>query len=613
MKKRFLLILSIVICCFYSFAQVPQAFNYQAVARDNNGNELTNRKVSFRICLLQGSTTGSEIYAETHNDSTNQLGVVDLEIGNGTVVTGDFSTIDWSTGIYFLKVEMDETGGTSYREMGTTQLLSVPYALYAKEAEEVDDADADPTNEFQVLSISNDTLYLNNGGYVYLGYYSDTQRLVLNDFYLGITDGNEVELPALWERLGNDIRYDSGRVQIGTLKGDVQLELTDVFGSGGRNLVIGDDAYLTDIDMLNTLGIYGNSDSTLASVKLGADGPVFTGKDGYLGISNTTPATKLDVNGVITATGGNSTNWNTAYNWGDHSLAGYLTGYTETDPVFGASVAGGITQADTATWNDKLDAEVDGSVTNEIQDLSDVLAQGADAGSNNITNLADPVNDQDAATKAYIDQMKAGIFTQIAGGKVTDYDGNSYNTVKIGDQVWMAENLRTTHYANGDPIEKVTDNTDWSNLTTGAYCWYGNDSATYENFYGKLYNWYTVADSRKACPTGWHMPSDAEWTTLETYLGGSTVAGGKMKETGTTQWISPNTGATNESGFTALPGGGRGSSGGFLNIGGCGYWWSSTEDSSANAWDRYVNYNTSAVNRFALDKKSGISVRCLKD
>ena len=196
MKKVIFFLFTFHFSLITLLSQTPQAFNYQAVARDNNGNVLTNQKVSFRISLLQGSTTGSEIYCETHIDSTNQFGLVNLKIGNGTVLTGDFSTIDWSTGGYFLMVEMDETGGTSYQEMGTTQLLSVPYSLHSITTENVDDADADPTNELQVLSISNDTLYLNSGGYFYLGYYSDTQRLALNDFYLSITNGNEVELPA---------------------------------------------------------------------------------------------------------------------------------------------------------------------------------------------------------------------------------------------------------------------------------------------------------------------------------------------------------------------------------------------------------------------------------
>ena len=121
MKKVIFFLFTFHFSLITLLSQTPQAFNYQAVARDNNGNVLTNQKVSFRISLLQGSTTGSEIYCETHIDSTNQFGLVNLKIGNGTVLTGDFSTIDWSTGGYFLMVEMDETGGTSYQEMGTTR------------------------------------------------------------------------------------------------------------------------------------------------------------------------------------------------------------------------------------------------------------------------------------------------------------------------------------------------------------------------------------------------------------------------------------------------------------------------------------------------------------
>jgi len=140
-------------------------------------------------------------------------------------------------------------------------------------------------------------------------------------------------------------------------------------------------------------------------------------------------------------------------------------------------------------------------------------------------------------------------------GSVTDYDGNVYKTVKIGDQWWMAENLKATHFNNGDPISNVTDAIEWGNLTTSAYCIYDNEPM-YAESYGHLYNGFAVTDSRKIAPTGWHIPSDAEWHTLLDFLGGEAVAGGKMKATGST-WFSPNTGATNESGFTALPGGYR--------------------------------------------------------
>jgi uncharacterized protein (TIGR02145 family) len=202
--------------------------------------------------------------------------------------------------------------------------------------------------------------------------------------------------------------------------------------------------------------------------------------------------------------------------------------------------------------------------------------------------------------------------TSSAGTTVTDNDGNVYNTVTIGTQTWMAENLKTTKYNDNTSIPLVTDNTAWAALTTSGYCWYNNDAATYKATYGALYNWYTV-NTGKLCPTGWHVPTDAEWTTLTTYLGGESIAGGKLKATGTTYWASPNTGATNESGFTALPGGYRYGNGTCFSIGGYGIWWSSTEYSATYAWYRAVSYDDADVNRFSDYKQDGLSVRCLRD
>jgi len=196
-------------------------------------------------------------------------------------------------------------------------------------------------------------------------------------------------------------------------------------------------------------------------------------------------------------------------------------------------------------------------------------------------------------------------------GTVQDIEGNTYKTVKIGTQWWMAENLKTTKYRDGTSIPNVTDNTAWINLTTGAYSDYDNtpsNSATY----GRLYNWYAATDAHNIAPTGWHVPTDVEWSTLTTYLGGENVAGGKLKEIGTTHWTSPNTGATNETGFTALPGGGRGTSGTFYYIENYGYWWSATEY-SATAWYRSMLHYLSDVGRGSVSKKLGFSVRCVRD
>jgi uncharacterized protein (TIGR02145 family) len=196
------------------------------------------------------------------------------------------------------------------------------------------------------------------------------------------------------------------------------------------------------------------------------------------------------------------------------------------------------------------------------------------------------------------------------GGGVSDIDGNFYPSIIINGQEWMQQNLAVTKYRNGDPIPTGLSNTTWQITTNGAYAIYNNDAAN-NTLYGKLYNWYAVNDSRGLCPIGWHVPSDAEWTTLEANLGGSSVAGGKMKSTA--GWLSPNTGATNESGLTGLPGGFRANDGTYGFIGNYGDWWSSTESVSIAAWDRHLYYNNSIINRSSNDKQDGFSVRCLRD
>ena len=200
---------------------------------------------------------------------------------------------------------------------------------------------------------------------------------------------------------------------------------------------------------------------------------------------------------------------------------------------------------------------------------------------------------------------------------LTDIDGNVYNIVTIGTQVWMAGNLKTTKYNDGTAIPNVTDGTAWAALTTPSYCWYDNDATTYKATYGALYNWYTVNPTsnggKNVCPTSWHVPTDAEWATLTTYLGGDAVEGGKLKETGTTHWITPNTGATNETGFTALPGGNRLVSGTYFNFGYYGSWWNSTEGSTPDAYFRFMYYSNSNGYGGVTSKLFGLSVRCLRD
>jgi uncharacterized protein (TIGR02145 family) len=204
--------------------------------------------------------------------------------------------------------------------------------------------------------------------------------------------------------------------------------------------------------------------------------------------------------------------------------------------------------------------------------------------------------------------------TGLQGQAIKDIDGNVYNTINIGKQVWIVENLKTTKYNDGTTIPLVSDIIEWGRLTTPGYCLYNYniDESIYKNTYGVMYNWYSV-NTGKLCPKGWHVPTDADWTTLTTYLGGENVAGDKLKETGTVHWKGSKTIATNESGFTALPGGLRDDYGAFDFLEVQGHWWSSTEYDKGNSWRRGVSSLYSDVFRRANPKAYGYSVRCLKD
>jgi len=188
---------------------------------------------------------------------------------------------------------------------------------------------------------------------------------------------------------------------------------------------------------------------------------------------------------------------------------------------------------------------------------------------------------------------------------ISDIEGNTYNAKEIGNQIWMTENLKVKRYRNGDIIPQIQDPLQWSESTTGAWCYYENDTSK-----GVLYNWHAVNDSRGLAPVGHHIPSDAEWTILTDFLGGEDAAGTKMKST--SGWEEDGNG-TNSSGFSGLPGGYRNLLGSFANVGYGGGWWSSTESGTYPAWYRSLRYNSGYVDRYDDSKRLGFSVRCLRD
>ena len=261
----------------------------------------------------------------------------------------------------------------------------------------------------------------------------------------------------------------------------------------------------------------------------------------------------------------------------------------------------------------------------ETQTLGDVLSLSEDGGEKQIKNIADPTDEQDAATKAYVDVLLARIESlELLNYGFTDArDNNHYNTVKIGNQIWMAENLKYLPSVVGPATSSETDPYYYVYGYDGTDLNAANATANY-NTYGVLYNWPAAMNGTESsvtnpsgvqgvCPTGWHLPSDAEWTELTDYLGGTSIAGGKLKEIYTTHWTDPNTGASNETGFTARPGGARTSTGIYFSIGDNGYWWSATEYSSTKAYFRHLFYDNGNVDSYYPNKEFGISVRCVMD
>ncbi len=213
--------------------------------------------------------------------------------------------------------------------------------------------------------------------------------------------------------------------------------------------------------------------------------------------------------------------------------------------------------------------------------------------------------------------LSKNVSTNMYGKGVMDIDGNLYKTVVIGKQEWMAENLKVSKYNDGTAIPNLSDEIEWQNNTTGAWCYYNNDNSNNAT-YGKLYNWYTIDvtqnDMKFVCPAGWHVPSSEEWTILIDYLGGDTLAGGKMKEVGFQNWSQPNSYASNTSLFTALPSGYRNEEGKFKKTLGKGvFWWAFSEKDTYKANLRFVSCTDNEVFNRCFKKESGLSIRCLKN
>jgi uncharacterized protein (TIGR02145 family) len=566
----------------FAVAQAPQKINFQSVLRNTTGEVVSNSSVSLRISILSGTITGTSVYSETHAKTTDAGGLMSLQIGSGTVLSGVFGNIDWGSTSHFIKLEADFSGGSNYIVLGTQELMSVPYALYASKT---DTSVLNLTNRLATKLSGTDTAYLSNR--------INAKAPINNPTFTGTVAGIDKTMVGL----GNvDNTSDAGK----PISSATQTELSNKLNiADTSNMLL---AYKTGLN--NKLN---KTDTSLLNLV-----SRFETKLNITDTSNMLLAYKTGLNNKL-----NKTDTASLSNRIDLKL----------------------NKTDTASLSERINTKLNSSVIDlgietgaiiywdENLRKFRILAPGTagqvlkmSSGTNPV-----PVWGTDATTSV-------PAFSP-CGTTISDIDGNSYNTVLIGAQCWTKENLRVRKYNNGTSIlfdatgGSGGSSTTWQNLTIGAHTIYANDSTTTPSNrtkYGYLYNWYAAkgiyttgniasTDTLNICPSGWHVPTDAEWTTLTTELGGESVAGGKMKSIGTAYWNSPNTGATNESGFSALPGGVRNSVGSFFDIRNNAFFWSATELDNSNAWNRYLNYNGGLVYVNYSNKSFGASVRCLRN
>ena len=603
--------LRIIIMVFFpifAVAQAPQKINFQSVLRNTTGEVVSNSSVSLRISILSGTITGTLVYSETHSKTTDAGGLMSLQIGSGTVLSGVFGNIDWGSTSHFIKLEADFSGGSNYIVLGTQELMSVPYALYASKT---DTSVLNLTNRLATKLNATDTVSLsnrinantnNNSGS------SDTSLLNLTNRFS--TKLNVTDTIILSNRIDTKAPINNP-----TFTGTV---------AGIDKTMVG----LPNVDNTSDAGKpISTATQTALDLKAPINNPTFTGTVagidktmvGLGNVDNTSDAGKP----ISTAT-------QTAL---DNKL-------TKTDT---ASLSNRIdlklTKTDTASLSERINTKLNSSVIDLGNQTGDIiywddnlrkfriLAPGTEGQVLKMSSGTNPVpvwgTDATTSVPAF----------SPCGTTISDIDGNSYNTVLIGAQCWTKENLRVRRYNNGTSIlfdatgGPGGSSTTWQNLTIGAHTIYAHDSTTTPSNrtkYGYLYNWYAAkgiyttgnipsTDTLNICPSGWHVPTDAEWTTLTTDLGGVSVAGGKMKSVGTAYWNSPNTDATNSSGFSALPGGCRFNVGSFNFIRFYALFWSATEGDSSDAWICNLFDSSGDVGSGNFSKSLGASVRCLRD
>ena len=622
-----------------SFAQAPQKFSYQAVVRDASNNLIANQSVGVQISILQGSAAGEAVYVETQNATTNANGLMTLEIGGGTMLSGDFATIDWGDGPYFLKTETDPNGGTNYTIEGTQQLLSVPYALYAgSAANSFSGSYNDLTDLPQIPDIPEDLSAFNNDvGYITM----DSVPTDISAFNNNVGYITMDSVPAMVSAFENDAHYitDLQLQQILNTIAEMQNEIDsmnqviEALNSQVSQLIPTLATVVTHSveSIATTSAVTGGNVTSNGHDEIIARGVCWsTNNPPTIADSHTTDGLGLgEYTSTVSGLVPNTTYYLCAYvtnvvgtAYGEvmtfttpcNSITISISGTTSIGA--GQSTTLAASGANTYLWSTE---ETTASITTTPAETTTYTVIGTNqygcTGTASVTVTVIPQGGQPCPGMATI----------------TDYDNNIYNTVQIGNQCWMKENLRTTSYSDGTPIEQGTDTS-----RTTAYWYYPSGNSDNMSTLGLLYNWAAVmrgsASSSEnpsgvqgVCPTGWHVPSDAEWTELTDYVSsqseyacnGTSIYIAKALAS-TTGWNSFSSNCTvgntpsdnNATGLGIVP---AGYYSGNYNAATTAYCSSATEYNENYVYNRNIGFFSSTVNRGNLAKYTALSVRCIRD
>ena len=617
MKKITTLIAILLTIIISIEAQPPQSMKYKAIAKDQWGLPLPRKTITLRFTIYQGSENGPIVYMETQQTTTTLVGLMDVNIGEGTPQIGDFSTIDWGAANYYIKVELDPKGGTSFTlQDDAQQLLSVPYALYAGNVQHNNDTDSDPQNELiSDVYLAGTILYIVEGNqttFVDLSSLQDgtedadadptneLQNLSVSNHELTLSDGNTVLLP---DNINDADADPANEIQTISLNGNT-LSLSN--GGGSIELPSGGSIsgryYYADKDGDG----FGDAFAAVY-VPDGVSKPV----------NYSSNCSDCDDNNPAIHPG--------AAEIPDDGIDNDCNGHIDNEPNIDDDGDGfSDYQGD---CND-YDASIHPGATDIFGDGIDQNCDGIDGTDGDYDGILD---DLDNCPLSYNPDQQDEDNDGIGNCCDSDYnpnsnwvpgdnwidirDGISYKTVRIGEQVWMAENMRT-RIVFGNPLRNITDQAEWSYSEGLGFCWYNNDSAHFENIYGKLYNWTTA---QNVCPAGWEIPHLNDWTILVDYLGGVSTASLSLREEGTTHWYFSDD-VTNESGFTALPGGIRFTRQNslFTGLGYTAEWWSTLGPRLPYSFSISLNgippiiFGESDYFSSENDLHDGKSVRCIK-